>query len=229
MKKIIGLSALGALLFSTSVMAFDPPPWCSKDHSYPLLGTFKGKSYVALGVPVRYKADLYLPNGIYRNVYYYTSEDGYVGKDNSGFKGNAYKHVTFDQQDSIGNGKVWGEIDGECAYQNVNIHTLPTGNAISLSGGLSIRATISSSIHPLSKNVIEGNGRPTITFRYVNENWRTVETKVTSSQSINYYPRYNGPYRVSATISDGTYSKTIRIGETYYNGGIHCNTCGQIP
>jgi len=233
MKKINLLFKLAVFssFLSVPLSAFSeiPPPWCVEDYSPSILDNFSGSKYVAIGVPVQYKADLQLPNGIYRNVYFYSSEDGYIGDDNSGLEGNAYKNITFDQMSSIGSGKVWGEIDGYCVYKNVNVHTLPTGNAISLSGGSRIQATLSASIHTLSKNVVEGNGSPGITYRFFNEIWRINEIKTTTSQSIYYYPRYNGPYRVTATISDGTYSKTISLGSTFYTGGTSCNTCGQLP
>lgn len=90
----------------------------------------EGSNFAAVGYPVRYKADLQIPAGIYVDVDFGTSEDGLVGEDNSGIDGNAYHYITFETilSRQVNNSLVWVDTEGFCAYKLITVHGAPIAN-----------------------------------------------------------------------------------------------------
>jgi len=98
----------------------------------------------------------------------------------------------------------------------------------SLYGGQSISTTVASSVDLYSKS----KGLKNMTFTYVNIFYNTTETeKINSRDSTvtsTYHPQYNGEYKVSVRVSDGTFSDDTTLGYVMYTGGENCNTCSEI-
>ncbi|WP_156413666.1 hypothetical protein [Lacimicrobium alkaliphilum] len=217
--------------YSISIMSFagEPPAGCVEGTSTDL--TTEGPKYAAIGVTHQYKGDYpFSIPPIDEYVDFFNSEVGYVGSDQTNLDSNAYYSMSFSSS-ARGLGWVWtvNEATTKCSSLMIYIHTLPTGSANSISGGNKITTNISANIDSFSKNSIEGNGLPKITYVYLNTYWNREEKVISTSTQKTPYPQYNGIYNVSARISDGTYSKTIQIGSVFYNGGQDCSSCGDIP
>jgi hypothetical protein len=225
---------IATIIFITAsipLAAGSPPLDCDlTPASTTLITDLEGKDYVLVNATNTFKANLDNLNGMYKDVDFYTSEDGFIGTDNSGIYANAYKAATFNSRSS--SEQVWAVTDNNpsvyCTYKNVVVHNPPTVSISSISGGNSVNVDVSAIVDSLSKNGSSGGtGAASLTYRFWNENANMLETLTTSSQSITFYPQYNGAIHVTVIASDGNYTAST-TGVTYYSGGNYCTTCGPI-
>lgn len=214
---------------------YDPPPYCVDGRAHNDLKA-EGPKYVGTNITRSFKGDYHFDLSFEtRWVNFYNSYDNFVGDEKTNFEMNAYKEMTFPNS-ARGPQWVWvkeetfDSLTSGCSKMGIFVQNLPTATANSLSGGSSIRGQIGASIDvSYSKNAVEGDGKPKITYTFVNTWYSKVERITSSSNSFMYAPRYNGIYEVSASVSDGSYSKTVNLGSTHFSGGTDCNTCGEIP
>ncbi|WP_339667807.1 hypothetical protein [uncultured Paraglaciecola sp.] len=140
------------------------------------------------------------------------------------------KEIRQKEWDPVQSKYVDGYFVPLCEVIQVWAHEKPSVTNSNASGGSSISANVSGVILDRdSKAMREGNGKPSINWRFRNENWNTIETITTSTTSISFRPQLNGPYDIKAVVSDGTLTTTHNIGSVMYNGGEDCSNCGQIP
>lgn len=95
-----------------------------------------------------------------------------------------------------------------------------------------IRATVNATFDSqFSRAAIEGFPIE-YKWTFTNQDYSSTRDTVTTTQpSISYGPRYEGTYKVTVRIFDGTYSDTIDLGLVYYkNGRVPCTgTVCQQP
>ena len=175
--KLIHSLVASILLFSITAFA-DPlnslPVGAGcQEGSNGLIERIEGSDYAAIGIPVRYKADLSLPSGVYKDVEFGSSESGVVGSDNAGVEGNAYKNITFNTSlnRGVNGGVVWADAEGPCAYKFITVHDAPSAsissNYVNSSGWFFGSINANGSIDSLSKSGLAG-----VSIKYQFEQFR---------------------------------------------------------
>lgn len=229
-------SALLLLVAAPAALAnnFVPPTYCLEGPGIADLTT-EGPKYVPVNIQRRFKGDLsfkFPPEDRY--VQFWNSVDGFQGTEKSNYEANTYKNMTFPSY-ARGAQWVWTEeedfgINPNCSKLRVYVQNMPSISKRSVTEGHSIDIQVNASIdNAFSKNAVEGNGQPKITYNFISLWYNVTESHTTHLKSISYRPRYRGEYSVRATVSDGTYSKAVNLGQVFFLGGEYCNTCGEIP
>ena len=186
----------------------------------------EGPDHVLQGVPYRYKYDGSWFDWSSRlfTVFFGTSEFDSQVKTTSDWNNNAYKYLSFDN--TYGVGVVWSDGKG-CMAKSVMVQKPATISKVSLTVTDRIRVKVNASIDQYSKYAMEGTA-PRITYSFRNMDTNTTETITTTSQDYTFLPRYNGDIIVSASVFDGTYSKSLSLGTVIFEGAGYCRTCGDL-
>lgn len=200
-----------------------------------------GPTYALLGKSAKYRADV-VWSFAFQKVYFYTSENGYVGYDKASIDRNAYKHISFD---NIGNQEVWAQVrdsvDGValngCEYTSIRVHGKPKlttlSKSSSTSGGVTtFDATLEVEWASFSQ-AKDQNKAKTITWS-VKEECRVYKwgqcaypepdfgSYSQSSSGQNKHMTFSNTYprTIKATIHDGVSSKTLYffVGDQFNDG-----------
>jgi len=187
----------------------------------------KGPSYLLVNTSGRFRGDTSVTL-TFGNLDFYVDSNFY-GNDRTDYAGDAYKTIPFNEKGTFAISVAFDRLTGyACSYTEVVVHDAPLILNTSLTGGSKITSSISSSVDPLSK----GSGVRDITYTFKGLDTSTTETYKFSSRSSSvtssFIPRYNGEYRVSVSVSDGSYSDFKTTGIIYYSGGQQCTTCGDL-
>lgn len=178
----------------------------------------KGPTHQLVNTSAQFRGDSNNTH-VFEDVNFYKSGILYR-TDTSDIQGNAYANIAFN---SKGRFAVSAVISGNaCSYTQVQVHGAPNITNTTLSGGGTLTTTLKGNVDASSK----GAGKKYITYTYRNVDFNITETfKVTSSAyttTTKFHPRYNGEYRVSVSMSDGTFSDGTVLGLTRYSGGSDC-------
>lgn len=231
--KISSIICTSSLLLMSSFHSFAASP--AKAFSY----CDTGREWSSYGTSVKAKGPTHLlvnSSGVFRgdtggtftfgNLDFYVNESFY-GNDRTDYAGDAYKTIPFNVKGIFSVSVVYDKIGRACSYVNVAVHDAPRINSSSLSGGSNITSTVASWIDPISKN---GNTK-SIIFSYRNLDYNSTQTYTVQSSSASttkvFHPQYNGSYKVSVSVSDGTFAKGLTLGEVDYTGGQECRDCGN--
>ncbi|MBT1452502.1 hypothetical protein KJ365_16590 [Glaciecola sp. XM2] len=214
------------ILFVPAVYAtFTPPSYCIEGRTISNLKT-ESPTYIAVNMPTRIKADFHFnPLDNDKEVLFYNSYDGYVDQRLTDSWDNAYTDMLFplasQGQQTIWINDVTDFNNSYCSMTTAYIQSMPTASVLSASGGGQITISLQASISMYSKRQVENNTfLPLITYRFQNTDYTYVETMQTTSQTVSFAPKYQGFHWVTASVSDGTFTRAINVGSLYFSGGI---------
>lgn len=215
-----------------SVIGFEAnasvPPSCVTGKSATGL-TAEAPTHVGVGISTQFKGDYdFSIPPVEQWVVFYNDKTGYMGDDATNSESNAYIHETFSSSDR---GEAWfwafedtDTLGNSCSKDKFYIQNLPTiSSNYSATGGTSIQTSFWGSIdNYYSERGLAGQG-PKITLRYFNIDTGDTFYAFPTSENYTYYPSCKGEYKITATISDGNFSKSqIITPGVFYTAGNFC-------
>lgn len=196
-------------LASLNNLRIEGPKYVLKDSS----NTFKGNSL-----------------NPYDYVYFYTSEDGYIGSDKTSIEANAYKNISFDERG--GPRVIWVENDGLCSMMMTWVQDKkPTVDVLNFepSGEIIFKYSIDKN----SKAALDPDAEVKV---WVEEQFYGGSQEVhhtpsyykdglTNTVTLDYNPEFrSNQWGVWINVSDGTY--TTKTAAKFYGGNPVCPPSG---
>lgn len=220
MKNFVLLLPLLFIANDLSANQFSPRTDCT---NAPINFELQAPPYFAFNKPERVKADFTFSFNERHDVYFYTSEDNYIGSNTTDVWNNAYINIEFN--DGIeGIKTIWAreEVDprypGTCHKISVIAQNLPQILSAKNSGEEKLSFISSAKISNYSKRSKENKG-PLFTYHLRNIDYNTYESFSTESYKIDFYPKYRGFYHIVLVVSDGVFETQRVLTPVYYKNG----------